>query len=63
MKTRIHIPEATGAAITKELLLKEECVASPFATNNYNLFVKSYVKNYPEGTFSNEGLKYVEIVK
>lgn len=50
-------------AEAEELLLKEECVASPFATNNYNLFVKSYVKNYPEGTFSNEGLKYVEIVK
>ena len=25
--------------------------------------IKDYVKNYPEGTWGNEGLRYVDIVK
>ncbi|MEA4920813.1 MAG: peptide ABC transporter substrate-binding protein [Clostridiaceae bacterium] len=47
----------------EHILIQDECVASPLATANMNIFVKSYVKNYPQGAFSNSGLKYVEIVK
>lgn len=47
----------------EKMVIEDECVASPFATNNYNIFVKDYVKNYPTGAFDKSGLKHVEIVK
>ena len=47
----------------EKMVIEDECVASPFATNNNNIFVKDYVKNYPTGAFDKSGLKHVEIVK
>ena len=47
----------------EDMIIRDECVVSPFATNNYYTFAKSYVKNFPTGAFNSAGLKYVEIAK
>jgi len=65
-KGSIELDDAKRLEIYEEaerLVIVEEGVASPFATSNNNIFVKSYVKNYPEGCFNNAGLRHVEIVK
>lgn len=45
----------------ENLLLRENCVVSPFATAQTNVFIRDYVKNYPSLGFSNRGLKDVVI--
>ena len=50
-------------ADAERIAIYDDCVAAPLATNNVNIFVKDYVQNYPEGTWGNEGLRYVDIVK
>ena len=47
----------------ENMIIRDQCVVSPFATNNYYTFTKSYVKNFPTGAFNGAGLKYVEIAK
>ena len=47
----------------EDMIIRDQCVVSPFATNNYYTFTKSYVKNFPTGAFNGAGLKYVEIAK
>jgi len=50
-------------ADAERIAIYDHCVAAPLATNNVNIFVKDYVQNYPFGTWGNEGLRYVDIVK
>ena len=45
----------------ENLLLRENCVVTPFATAQTNVFIRDYIKNYPSLGFSNRGLKDVVI--
>lgn len=47
----------------ENMILREDCVVSPFATSQVNVFIRDYVKNYPSMGFSNRGLKDVVIQK
>lgn len=47
----------------EQILINEECVVSPMATNQVQRFFQPYVKGYSDLGFTNTGSKYIYIEK
>ena len=47
----------------EQILINEECVVSPMATNQVQRFFQPYVKGYSDLGFTNTGSKYIHIEK